>query len=452
MPLGWSLVAVPFLIALNAFFVAAEYAVVAIRPQQIEAMRLKRWKRAARAIERLKSNPASAIGAIQVCITMTNLLLGWIGEPAMSALLIRMLGPLGQVIPPVAFHTGSLILAFVIVTLLTVVFSELLPKALTLRYVATAAALTAVPISVIGRTIQPLVWLMNAMANAVTKPLGLGSVDEIEKENVTVGELRLMATQAGEQGALTDRSKSLVLNSLAIAERRAEQIMVPRTKIAYLDLQLSMDDNRRVMNEYLYTRLPLCDGGIDHVIGVVPTKEFLSAYNAEGDVRVLSLIAHPPVFVPVNMPLDRLLAAFHENRTQMIFLVDEHGGVEGLVTLQDVVDELVGEIREATEIGMPPKVVFKRQGEGRHVLVVPGDTPVHELSRLLNLSDWATGEPVVTVGGLITARLGRFPQAGDEVEVDRVRLRVLEADKAVTKIEVTGPAPPPDASAAPDAA
>jgi putative hemolysin len=132
---------------------------------------------------------------------------------------------------------------------------------------------------------------MNAMANLVTGPLGLGSVEEIESENVTLGELRLMATQAGEQGALTEKSKSLVLNSLAIAERRAEQIMVPRPRIAYLDLQRSMDENRRVMNERLYARLPLCDGGMDRVVGVVPTKEFRSAYNEAGDVSVLSLIA-----------------------------------------------------------------------------------------------------------------------------------------------------------------
>lgn len=191
MPVG-SLIAVPFLIALNAFFVAAEYAIVAIRPPQIAAMAQGRWRKSARAMTRLKENPGSAIGAVQVCITMTNLMLGWIREPAMSAVLLRLFRPLGEVIPAAVFQTGSFALSFVIVTLLTVVFSELLPKALTLRYVGVAAALTAVPVLVLGTLTRPLVWLMNAMADAVTRPLGLGRVDEIENENITIGELRAL--------------------------------------------------------------------------------------------------------------------------------------------------------------------------------------------------------------------------------------------------------------------
>jgi CBS domain containing-hemolysin-like protein len=430
-----SLAMVPLLIALNAFFVSAEYAVVAIRPAQIEAMRAGRWRRAAAAIERLKANPASAIGAIQVCITMTNLLLGWIGEPAMSALLMWAMGPLAQVVPEAVFRTGAFVLSFVIVTLLTVVFSELLPKALTLRYVTVAAALTAVPVLIVGQATRPLVWLMNAMANAVTRPLGLGSVDEIEKENVTVGELRLLATQAG---GLTERARSLVLNSLAIGERRARDIMVPRIKVAFLDLQRSMDENRRVMNDYLYTRMPLCDGGMDRVIGVVPTKEFLAAYHAEGDVKVLSLIAHPPVYVPETVRIDRLLGAMHENRTQIVFLVDEFGGVEGIVTLQDVVDELVGQIGEAVEAGAVVHQTHAEDGAEGEMLVVSGDTAIHDLARELGLAGWAADAQVASVGGLVVARLSRVPRAGEAVEVEGVRLRVLESDERMVKrVEVT---------------
>jgi putative hemolysin len=274
---------------------------------------------------------------------------------------------------------------------------------------------------------------MNAMANAVTRPLGLGSVDEIEKENVTVGELRMMATQAG---GLTEGTRSIVLNSIAIGERRAREIMVPRIKVAYLDLQRSMEENRRVMNDYLYTRMPLCDGGMDHVIGVVPTKEFLAAYNAEGDVTVLSLIAHKPVFVPENVRIDRLLAAMHEQRTQIVFLVDEYGGVEGIVTLQDVVDELVGQIGEVEEEGVPSGVASSpvaAGGEDAEAIVVDGDLAIHELARELGLSGWGQDSPVATVGGLVVAKLSRVPRVGEVVEVEGVRLRVVESDARVVK-------------------
>ncbi len=426
MPLLWSLLAVPFLIALNAFFVSAEYAVVAIRPPQVEAMRQGRWRRAAWAIERLKQNPASAIGAIQVCITMTNLMLGWIGEPAMSAVLHRALGPLVESAPTM-MKGISTALSFIVVTLLTVVFSELLPKALTLQYIGAAARVTAIPVRWIAGVIKPLVWLMNFLANCVTRPLGLGSIDQIEEQNITVSELRLMATKAGAQGVLTSRAQDLVLNSLALLERRARDIMVPRTNIAYLDLQRTMDENRQVMNSHLYTRLPLCDGGMDHVIGVVPTKEFLAAYHAEGDVRVLQLIAQAPVFAPEGISLDRLLGLFHEHRTQMIFLVDEYGGVEGLVTLKDVTDELVGEISDAPS--SRPVAAQPERG-----VVVGGDMPVHEVARMLELPGWGGEEGQVTIGGLITSRLRRIPTGGgDRLSVDGVELHVLEADGRVVR-------------------
>lgn len=343
MDIEGSLSAVPVLIGMNAFFVAAEYAVVALRPAQIETIRSDGWRRSAAAIESLKAHPADAIGTIQVCITMTNLLLGWVGEPAMSALLMAAFRPLEHLSPTV-IGAASVLLSFVLVTLLTVVFSELLPKALTLKHTRVAAKLTAVPVSGIRWVVRPLVWVMNTLADSVTRPLGLGSVKELEETRVTADELRTMAAQAASDGAINLTERSIVQAALTMGRRRAKEVMVPRTKVAYLDATWDMDRNRSVMNEHLYSRLPLCDGGLDKVVGVVHTKEFLSAYNAEADVSVLRLIARPPSFVPENAPLDSLLRAFHEKGTQCVFLVDEYGGVEGIVTLKDVVDELVGEV------------------------------------------------------------------------------------------------------------
>ena len=205
------------------------------------------------------------------------------------------------------------------------------------------ATLTAVPVLWVLRGARPLVWLMNAMANAVTVPLGLGRVDRMEKEWHTAEEIRQIASQAFEQGTVTPRERSLILNALALGRRKARQVMVPRVRVAYVDLKRPMEDNRRVINEHLYTRLPLCDGGMDHVLGWVPTKEFLSAYNAAGESSVLQLLARPAVFYPENVALDGLLTVFHRNQTELIFLVDEYGGVEGIVTLQDVVNELLRE-------------------------------------------------------------------------------------------------------------
>lgn len=339
------LLIVPLLIALNAFFVIAEYALVAIRPSQIEQIRLRGGVASARALRKLRDDMAGALGTIQACITMTNLLLGWLGEPAMSAVLHRALRPLGVILPPSASLVIATALSFIIVTLLTVVLSELVPKALTLQYTMLLARLTAAPVLVLRGLLHPLVWLMNAMSNLTTRALGLGPV-HIEGQPPTAEEIRLIAAEAGDAGALSPRERSLILNALSLGRKRARDIMVPRVRVAFLDLRKTMADNAAIVQQHLFSRLPLCDGSMDRVVGVVYSKELLTASEEGADPSVMQLIARPAVFAPVSVGLDRLLALFHERRSHLLFLVDEYGGVAGIVTLTDVVDELVGEMPE----------------------------------------------------------------------------------------------------------
>lgn len=426
------LVLVPVLIALNAFFVIAEYAVVAIRSSQIATMQSRGYRRSAAALQALKDDLASAIGAIQICITLMNLLIGWLGEPAMSGLLHWLLRPLGEVVPVAVFDAASIAISLTVVTLLTVVLSELVPKALTLQHTLLAARLVAVPMFRIRQFIQPMVWVMTGMANLVTRSLGLGRVS-IADAAPSVEEIRVIAAEAGEQGTLTTRERSLILNALTLGRRTAGQIMVPRVRVAYLDVQKSMAENRRVMNEYLFSRLPLCDGGLDRVLGVVYTKEFLTAYEEQlEDSGVLLLIARPPVFVPVNVTLDRLLQEFHDRRTHLIFLVDEHGGVAGIVTVNDVVDEVIGEMSEERDLAMQP--VLEDAGGWS----VEGAFPLHELGKLTGQADLPEEPEVNTVGGLLVKQLGRVPQPGAEVLHGPLRLRVVESTtRSVTRVRVT---------------
>jgi len=429
------ILAVPLLVGLNAFFVAAEYTVVASRARHIDALRRAGHRVVADAMVQLKSHTAATIGTIQVCITMTNLLLGWIGEPVMSNLLRRLLGPLAEQIPLSVSTPLSIAMAFVLVTLLTVVFSELLPKAMTLRYMEAAAVLTARPVLTVSQVVWPLVWLMNKLANMVTRPLGLGRVDQAEDDRVTTAEIRLLTTTAAEEGELTPRERSVILNALTLADRTANQVMVPRVRITYLDMKHTMEENRRAINQRLYSRLPLCNGSIDHVIGVVHIKEFLSAYNAAGDVSVLGLIAREPVFVPETTTLDKLLSLFAEKRTQMVIVLDEYGGVSGLVTLRDVVDRLLGE-------GEQPAVAAASQPAASvTTLTMPGDTPVYDVAQRIGRHEWCAHENAATLAGLIQDRLGRFPETGEEVLVEQVRLCVLDADgHRIQRVEViTGP-------------
>ncbi len=339
---------VPVLIGLNAFFVAAEYALVSLRASQIEPMRGAGYARTARALQRLKDDMPAAIGAIQVCITMSNLLLGWIGEPALSAVLYKALAPLDIILPPTVSAVLSTGLGFLIVTLLTVVLSELLPKALTLQHTVLVARFTLVPMTAVMPAITPLVWLMNGLANLITRSMGLGPV-EIEGRAMTAEEIGIITAESGDAGALSDRERTLILNSLALGKRMAREIRVPRVHLAVLDVQKPMSVNMRIVEERLFTRFPVCDGSIDRIIGIINAKALLTARLEQptDDTAILQLLLRPAVFAPLNISVDRLLTLFSEHHTEMLILVDEFGGVDGVVTMKDVIDELVGETKTA---------------------------------------------------------------------------------------------------------
>ena len=434
MSLFWSLLTVPVLIGLNAFFVVAEYAIVAVRGGQIEQLRVRR-PRAAAAVTALKNRMAPALGTIQICITMTNLLLGSIGEPAMTRLIVRLFdivsdGP--------ALRGLSMAISFVIVTLLTVVLSELVPKAVSLQYTLALAAVTAGPILLVQKILSPLVWLMEAMANGTTMLMGLGRVD-LAGETVTADELRHIANAAADSGNLTVRERSLILNSLTLGRRTAAEIMVPRVRVTHLELRRTLAENMTVIGGYLYSRMPLCDGGMDHVVGVVYTKEFLTAYAEASDVTdtgILLLIARKPVFVPVQLPLDKLLQRFHEERVHMLCLVDENGGNAGIVTLTNVLDELLGPMRE----GVDARVIAHDAGG----MVVKGDMAIPHLADYLHKPDWPGATEMRSVGGLMVTRFGRVPEEGQEVEINGVTLRAHKCNGKVVEevfVRATGPKP-----------
>lgn len=340
MPLTTALLLLPILILLNAFFVAAEYAVVAIRRPQIATLESRGARRTARWLTRLRQRMSATLGGIQVCITMTNLLLGWIGEPAMTRVLMILLSPLGIVLSPAVAVAVSTAIGFIIVTLITVVVSELLPKALTLQHTLLVARIVSGPLVLILTAIRPLVVLMDVLANLLSRALGLGPV-QIEDAPVGVDELKAIAREAGDRGTLDRQAQDLILNTLGLRQLRADDVMVPRPQVAYLDLTRTMEQNREVMEEHLYSRLPLCNGGMDHVVGIVYTKEFLAAYPEAADSSMLQLLVRPAVFAPSTVSVDRLLALFLEKRVRMIILVDEYGGVDGIATLTDIMDELL---------------------------------------------------------------------------------------------------------------
>ncbi|MBC7785518.1 MAG: HlyC/CorC family transporter [Burkholderiales bacterium] len=420
MPFLLQLLFVPFLISVNAFFVVAEYALVSVRSGQIEEIK-KRHPSAAIALRSLKDRLASAIGTIQICITMTNLLLGAIGEPAMTKIILMAFSSLEDV---PGIRGISIAISFIIVTLLTVVLSELVPKAVTLQYTVPLASLTARPIYFIQTVLRPLVWVMDTMANITTRSLGLGRVN-IEDVSVTAEELRHIAAESEASGHLTSRERTLILNSLTLGRRTAAEVMIPRLRVNYLDIQRSMPENLDAVSHFLFSRMPLCNGGMDKVIGVIYTKEFLTAFQETEDSSVLLLIVREPVFVPVNIPLDKLLTRFHDDKAHLLFLVDEHGSVSGIVTLTDVVNELVGPMHE----GEDSRIVSRTDD----AMIVRGEMPIVHLADHLNRPGWAGDADVRSVGGLMVARFGRVPRTGESFEIDGIKLIAHKSNSRVVE-------------------
>jgi putative hemolysin len=259
--------------------------------------------------------------------------------------------------------------------------------------------------------------------------LGLGTVN-IEDAAVTVEELRHITADAAESGNLTLRERTLILNSLTLGRRAAAEIMVPRVRVNYLDVQRTMKENLDAISSYLFSRMPLCDGGMDNVIGVVYTKEFLTAVEeTEGDSSVLLLIARPPVFAPVTIAMDRLLARFHDDKTHLMFLVDEHGGVQGIVTLTDVVNELVGPMHE----GEDARVISKTDTE----ITVRGEMPISHLADHLNRPEWRPETEARSIGGLLVDRLGRMPRTNESILIDGFRLTAHKCNgRSVEEVRV----------------
>jgi putative hemolysin len=219
--------------------------------------------------------------------------------------------------------------------------------------------------------------------------------------------------------------------------------MVPRVRVSYLDIQRSMQDNLDAISSYLFSRMPLCDGGMDHVIGVVYTKEFLTAFQETDDSSVLLLIARNPVFTHVTIELDRLLTRFHDDKTHLMFLVDERGSVHGIVTLTDVVNELLGPMHE----GQDARIV-SRSADG---MIVKGDMPISHVAEHIQRPGWGSDADVRSIGGLMTAMLGRVAHNGDKIEVHGVTLIAHKSNgRSVEEVRIIAPPPQPPVPLLPD--
>lgn len=407
------------LVFLNAFFVAAEFAFIRLRDTQLEGLVLRGHRRAriARGIVR---NVEACVSATQLGITLCGLGTGVMVKPVFRAVLAPLFRLLG-VESATARSTVELLAGFLVSTILLIVLGELVPKAVAIRRTLPTALWVAQPLDWFYRLTFPFIWVLNALAQWFLRLLGIEPLSSAHPTH-SEEELRLLLRSAQHGGGASPLGRAIVLNALDLRHRVARDVMRPRQEIAVLDAGASIAECLEIAEKMRYSRYPICEGGdVDRALGVIHVKDLYAMRIRARTAADLLPAARKLVYVPETARLERLLQRFLDRRLHMALVVDEYGSTVGLVTLENILEELVGQIQDEFDQEKPLCV---RVGE--NAWDVAGALPLHELAELV-------GEPlhesgIATVSGWITQKMGGFPKAGDTVTVGGFSLRVEEMD------------------------
>jgi CBS domain containing-hemolysin-like protein len=435
------------LVLANGFFVATEFAIVKIRPTRLQALVDDGRPGAGNALKMVDRLDAY-LSATQFGITLASLGLGWLGEPAFAHLLEPVLA---RVVPeaagPAVAHSVAVAIAFAIITFLHIVLGELAPKSLAIQRAEATTLSVALPMRVFYVVFYPAIWVLNALAGWVLKAFGMHTAHESQDAH-NEDELRVILHSSAQAGAITTARAELLERSLEMAQKSARQVMVPRHQVKFLDMEESLDKCVADARAAGHTWLPVCRGNMDEVEGVVNVKDLFFLLS-RGELRSLSQVQRPVLYVPEHVTLEQLLNEFRRRRRQTALVVDEHGGTSGLVTIADVVAEIVGDV---AELGRRVDEVRSLPG-GRFEL--PGSAQLDDLEDRLDVSFEIDDEDVevTTIAGYIMAKLGRIPAKGDTLKLDLWRIQVEEVEgPRVLRVTVEPQSSPkPPVAAATDA-
>lgn len=423
------------IVALNAFFVATEFAIVRVRATRVEEL-VGEGARRAMATQHVLRRLDSYLSSCQLGITLTSLALGWIGEPAFAHLLEPLFSWAGS-LKPAAVHSAALTLSFLLITFLHTVFGELVPKSVAIQHAEGTALALAWPLRVFTVFFYPLIWFLNGSANLVVRLIGLEPASEVSLAH-SEAELRMILSVSRRTGALAETHARLLANALDFTDRSVRQIVVPRGDVVFLDVRREFSANLATARESGHTRYPLCEGDIDNVVGVIHLKDLFLSPVPDGAPADLHAIARKPLFIPETVTIDRAVTLFQQTRMHLGVVIDEHGGTTGIVTLEDVVEELLGEIQDEFDQEAPKVQV---QTDGR--LFVDASIPLNEIEEYTGIPDPADTE-VDTLGGLVFTRLGRIAHVGDAIVLDGRRVQVARVrGRRIVRLLIDPPKPRP---------
>jgi CBS domain containing-hemolysin-like protein len=417
MPTWYLLLALLFIIA-NGFFVAAEFSIIKVRPTQLAAMAAAGSARA-RMTRRIIKKLDSYLSATQLGVTLASLALGWVGEPAFAQLVQPRLAFFGVYSNAVA-HTIAATVAFVAISSLHIIFGELGPKYLAIDKTLGTALWSAHLLRAFYLMMFPIIWALNRASNAVLRLIGVKPASGAEMVH-SQDELRLILAHSEKAGILSEENREIIEGVFQFSKRTARQIMVPRTDVSVLSTLKSIEENLEIIRTTSHTRYPLCDGTLDQTIGLIHVKDLFLA-QLRGPGRTMLELKRDVLFVPENSTVEALLSQFIEHKTHMAIVLDEYGGASGIVSLENITEELFGQIQDEFDRERPE---IEPLGNGRYR--VRGDYLIEDLADRLKVE---VGEPAEeTIGGFVAARIGHEVVPGDRTQLGDLAIEVLDAER-----------------------
>lgn len=405
-------------VVLNGFFVAAEFALVTVRPGRIDALAANGSRRA-QATREILARLDLYLSGCQMGITVSSLVLGWLAEPAVASLLIAGAEGLGFHVGGALLHGVALAIALTVVTVLHMTLGEQAPKIWALQRSETVSLLVAYPLRIFVAALRPLIWGINLISNAMLRLVGVRG-DAAHEAIHDVEELKRVLQASASAGQISARQRLLARNVLGLVDLEVRHVMLPRVDVVFMSLRDTQEQNLAIVRESRHSRIPLCRGGLDTILGIVHARDLLATVLAGGTPDLESMVRDPLV-VPDTQPLSQFIVDAQASGDHCGVVVDEHGTTVGLAFLEDALEEIVGPIRDefdpdaATSVELPGGA-----------FEFPGRTPLPEIADRLGVP---FEEDTDTIGGYFAARLGRIPEVGDEIELGPYTGQVLAASR-----------------------
>lgn len=425
----FNLLVIAFLLFSNGFFVSAEFSMVKVRKTRIEQLTKEGNFNAKIALEALKDLD-KFIAAVQLGVTISSIGLGWVGEATLAYLLEPLFVSLPVFYKGVATHSISVALAFALITILHVVIGELMPKSIALQYPEKTSLIIARPMRIITLIFLPFIWILNGFGNILLKWLKIPHPNSAQLVHSTE-ELDMLINASYKEGVLNETEKEMLHNVFKFSDLNAKQVMLPRTDMVCVPKDISFEELDKIACENQYTRYPVYDDDIDHIVGLIHVKD-LYALKANDEKFEIEKILRPVLLVPETITMDNIVIEFKKRQGQMAIVIDEFGGTSGLITLEDVLEEIFGEVQD--EFDTEEELDIKEIRE--NVYSVNAATRLDEMAEFLNVDeDEFEEEDVETIGGLVLKLLGRIAQVNDAVVWKNLTLKVKEVEGVrITKL------------------